>query len=117
MSGGESEGTDRSSNPDEADARVVGASEPRDAFPSSTSQDFDEEKSGQDLAFRKWYGWSVPIAVALVLISSNVLMYLIAAAYDWKVPSALAAAFFASVFGEVVGLMALIVRSIFPTET
>jgi len=91
------------SDPEAAGQRVIGV---------TTSV---ESRSGQDIKFREWYGWGVPIAVAIVLITSNVIMFLIGHAYDWVVPPALAAAFFASVFAEVVGLMALIVRSIFPS--
>ena len=103
------------SDPEAAGQRVIGVTTSVESFPSKARQDFDETRSGQDIKFREWYGWGVPIAVAIVLITSNVIMFLIGHAYDWVVPPALAAAFFASVFAEVVGLMALIVRSIFPS--
>ena len=81
-------------------------------LPSSGLIDLDYE---QNIRLRKWYAISVLIALGAQIIAANTIFVLYAAwGAHWKVEVTLMQAWLAATVVQVVGIVLVVTRSLFP---
>src|SRR5437588_10711951 len=89
-----------------------------DAVPASVPFGMFDPRAkehGQTLRFRDLYGWTLLAALVAQLMAADVVFVLYAAwGVHWRIPSAVMSAWLSATVVEVIGVVYVITKSLFP---
>ena len=68
----------------------------------------------QDQSLRKWYARLLLLGMAAQVIFANVIFWRYSTAAEWKMPSEVVIAWLSGTVVEIIGLVLIITRSLFP---
>lgn len=96
----------------------VQRADPKDPEPVADSDDLEQADRAQDIALKKVYAYSMLVGLGVLLLITETLFALYAhVGMHWRVPDAVVIAWLSSTVVEVVAIVLVITRYLFPPRS
>lgn len=96
---------------------------PADAKPAPTYQEHEAERrrlvnrrESDRIGFGRWYAYGALIAMAIQVLIADAAFFIYGYSNHWRVPSSAIEVWLAAVVVQVIGVVLVIVRSLFPSR-